>query len=119
MHIPYTTTGTGENEKINGTQGTVPCARIKNTTENVSVTNGKICEYFYHTKNETEISGICIECDEGYLYIRSSSFRDLEIFLSSKRFNVQEFVSCEAYNKEIFGNLKRIDAFKIMNKQES
>ena len=22
----YTTTGTGENEKINGTQGTVPCA---------------------------------------------------------------------------------------------
>ncbi|MDD6672708.1 MAG: hypothetical protein PUE46_01790 [Eubacteriales bacterium] len=92
---------------------------IKNATENVSVTNGKICEYFYHTKNETEISGICIECDKGYLYIRSSSFRELEIFLSSKRFNVQEFVSCEAYNKEIFGNLKRIDAFKIMNKQES
>ena len=85
----------------------------------MSVTNGKICEYFYHTKNETEISGICIECDEGYLYVRSSSFRELEIFLSSKRFNVQEFVSYEAYNKEIFRNLKKIDAFKIMNKQES
>ncbi|MDD6673059.1 MAG: hypothetical protein PUE46_03615 [Eubacteriales bacterium] len=26
----YTTTGTGENEKINGTQGTVPCARAYN-----------------------------------------------------------------------------------------
>ena len=82
-----------------GAQGTVLCAIhnnvygdnyfainkvtpefIKNATENVSVTNGKMCEYFYHTKNETEISGICIECDEGYLYIRSSSFRELEIF---------------------------------------
>ena len=72
---------------------------IGEDNEVITVTNGKICEYFYRIKNKNHIVGICIECDEGYLYIRSSSFRSLEIFLSKKKFTAQEFERCESYNK--------------------
>ena len=86
---------------------------IREDCETITITTGKICEYFYHIKNEKEITGICIECDEGYLYIRSSSFRDIEMFLSERKFSVQEFKICETYHKEVYKNLKKIKSFKI------
>lgn len=86
---------------------------IRANNKEITVTNGKICNYFHRIENEDRIVGICIECDEGYLYIRSSSFRSLEIFLSERKFTAQEFVECERYNKEIFNNLKRIKSFKL------